>query len=39
VEYATKIITTANNVRIKFQIWDTAGQEKYRYLTLYTVLS
>ena len=39
VEYATKIITTPNNVRIKFQIWDTAGQEKYRYLYLYTALS
>jgi small GTP-binding protein len=31
VEYATKILTTANGSRIKFQIWDTAGQEKYRY--------
>lgn len=31
VEYATKTITTANGTRVKFQIWDTAGQEKYRY--------
>jgi small GTP-binding protein len=31
VEYATKVVTTANGTRIKFQIWDTAGQEKYRY--------
>lgn len=30
VEYATKTITTAQGTRIKFQIWDTAGQEKYR---------
>ena len=26
VEYATKIVTTANGFRVKFQIWDTAGQ-------------
>lgn len=35
VEYATKTVTTANGTRIKFQIWDTAGQEKYRYDLLY----
>lgn len=34
VEYATKTITTVNGTRIKFQIWDTAGQEKYRYATM-----
>lgn len=39
VEYATKIITTANGSRIKFQIWDTAGQEKYRYCFLYPARS
>ena len=26
VEYATKLITTPQGNRIKFQIWDTAGQ-------------
>lgn len=35
VEYATKIVTTATGFRIKFQIWDTAGQEKYRCLFPY----
>jgi Ras-related protein Rab-11A len=35
VEYATKIVTTLSGFRIKFQIWDTAGQEKYRSLLPY----
>lgn len=26
VEYATKTVETPNNKRVKFQIWDTAGQ-------------
>lgn len=30
VEYATKTVETDNKKRIKFQIWDTAGQEQYR---------
>lgn len=30
VEYATKIVTTKEGGKIKLQIWDTAGQEKYR---------
>lgn len=33
VEYATKVITTNNGGKIKAQIWDTAGQEKYRAIT------
>jgi len=32
VEFATKTIEL-KNVRIKAQIWDTAGQEKYRSIT------
>ena len=33
VEFATKIITLKSGVSIKAQIWDTAGQEKYRAMT------
>ena len=33
VEFATKIVQLKNNVNIKAQIWDTAGQEKYRAMT------
>jgi Ras-related protein Rab-11B len=32
VEFATKTIEL-KNVKIKAQIWDTAGQEKYRSIT------
>ena len=32
VEFATKIIEY-NGKKIKSQIWDTAGQEKYRSIT------
>lgn len=35
VEYATKTITTSQGTRIKLQIWDTAGQEKYKLVILY----
>ena len=35
VEYATKTITTSQGTRIKLQIWDTAGQEKYKLVLLY----
>jgi len=31
--YANKIINLPNSKKIKFEIWDTAGQEKYRALT------
>ena len=30
VEFATRTITTENNDVIKAQIWDTAGQDRYR---------
>ncbi len=33
VEFATKVVPLKNNVYIKAQIWDTAGQEKYRAMT------
>ena len=33
VEFATKIVRLANSIPIKAQIWDTAGQEKYRAMT------
>ena len=33
VEFATKIITLPNSVRVKAQIWDTSGCEKYRSIT------
>ena len=33
VEFATKIIPLKDNISIKAQIWDTAGQEKYRAMT------
>jgi small GTP-binding protein len=33
VEYATKNITLESGWTIKAQIWDTAGQEKYRAIT------
>ena len=30
VEFATKIVQLTENTKAKAQIWDTAGQEKYR---------
>jgi Rab family protein len=33
VEFATKIIPLPSGVTVKAQIWDTAGQEKYRAMT------
>jgi small GTP-binding protein len=39
VEYAAKTVTTSQGTRIKLQIWDTAGQEKYRYSPAYLGLS
>ena len=33
VEFATKIVPLKNNVYIKAQVWDTAGQEKYKAMT------
>ena len=33
VEFATKIVALKNNVFIKAQVWDTAGQEKYKAMT------
>jgi Ras-related protein Rab-11A len=33
VEFATKTIQIQGNVIIKAQIWDTAGQEKYKSIT------
>ena len=33
IEFTTKIIKMRNGDRIKMQIWDTAGQEKYKSIT------
>lgn len=33
IEFASKIIKTKEGDRIKVQIWDTAGQEKYKSIT------
>ncbi len=33
VEFATKIVTLRDNVLVKAQVWDTAGQEKYKAMT------
>ena len=30
VEFATKQVTVKDGEKVKAQIWDTAGQEKYR---------
>ena len=34
VEFATKTITLQNGEKVKAQIWDTAGQEQYRSITM-----
>ena len=39
VEYASKIVTTKTGTRINLQIWDTMGQEKYKYPWLQLGLS
>ncbi len=33
VEFATKVVQLRNGVNVKAQLWDTAGQEKYRAMT------
>lgn len=33
VEFATKVVQLKDSVVVKAQIWDTAGQEKYRAIT------
>ena len=33
VEFATKAVQLQDNVMVKAQLWDTAGQEKYRAIT------
>ena len=34
VEFATKSVTMSDGKAVKAQIWDTAGQEKYRAITV-----
>jgi predicted AlkP superfamily phosphohydrolase/phosphomutase len=34
VEFSSKLVTLDNTETIKTQIWDTAGQETYRSLTM-----
>lgn len=34
VEFATKTITLQNGEKVKAQIWDTAGQEQFRSITM-----
>ena len=31
--FTSKTLTMSNNTKLRFDIWDTAGQEKYRSLT------
>ena len=33
VEFSTQVLTMEDNVSVKAQIWDTAGQEKYKAVT------
>jgi len=33
VEFATKVVQLKNDITVKAQLWDTAGQEKYRAMT------
>ena len=33
VEFITKLIQLKNDVLVKAQVWDTAGQEKYKAMT------
>jgi small GTP-binding protein len=33
VELKTKVLTLKNGKNVKAQIWDTAGQEKYKSIT------
>ena len=34
VEFAAKTIVIPSGIKIKVQIWDTSGQERYRTITL-----
>lgn len=34
VEFATKNVTMKDGATVKAQLWDTAGQEKYRAITV-----
>ena len=34
VEFASKLVTLENGELAKVQVWDTAGQETYRSLTM-----
>ena len=33
VEFGTKVITIQNNVNVKLQVWDTAGQDAFKSIT------
>ena len=33
VEFATKVVELEKGTKVKAQIWDTAGQEKYKAIT------
>ena len=33
VEFATKVVQLKDGITVKAQLWDTAGQEKYRAMT------
>ena len=33
VEFGSKLVTVQDNVKVKLQIWDTAGQETFRSIT------
>ena len=35
VQYATKYVKTTDDLILKMQIWDTAGQSRYRYCQKY----
>jgi len=37
VEFSSKLVTLDNQQVVKTQIWDTAGQESYRSLTMRSI--